>query len=256
MSKIISIVNQKGGVGKTTTAYNLAYSLSRYEKKVLLIDLDPQGNCSLALGIDPSLSKKTVSELLTGKTDLKKAIRKTEFNFSIIPSNLSLALCESSLSNEGSLSYTILKEKLQDPKIEQFDYVIIDLPPSLGFLATTGLVASDSLIIPIQCEYYSLNNLTQLFATISNIKNKFNLKINILGILLTMFDSRTNLSIESENEIRSAFKEYVFTTIIPRNISIPEALYNSKPVGKYKPTSLGARAYLALAREIIEKSSQ
>ena len=255
MPEIIAITNQKGGVGKTTTAYNLAASLSRYNKRILLIDLDPQGNCSQAIGIDPSLSRKTISTLLLGENPLKKCIRKTSIlNISLVPANLTLAMVESKLlSSQGKADVGLLKEKLNEAKeVRLFDFVIIDCPPSLGFLSLNALTACRSLIIPFQCEYFALDALAQLLATITTIQRTSNPELEIMGLLLTMFDPRTKLSVEVSQEIKSNFRDRVFTTIIPRNISIPEAIAKGVPVNQYKPGSAGSLTYASLAREVME----
>ena len=253
MNQIIAITNQKGGVGKTTTSYNLASALSKYNKKILLIDMDPQGNCSLALGMDPTSSKRTISELLLGQIDFKKSIHKTSFeNISIIPANLTLAMVESSLQKEGKSSVSLLKEKLQEKQINLFDFVIIDCPPSLGFLSLNALTAANYLIIPVQCEYFALDALAQLLSTVYQVQNTSNPNLEIMGILLTMFDSRTKLCVDIAQEIRSQFKDKTFATSIPRNISIPEAIAKGLPVNKYKPTSAGALTYASLSREVME----
>lgn len=258
MTQIIAITNQKGGVGKTTTAYNLASSLARYNKRVLLIDMDPQGNCSQALGIDPTLSKRTMSELLLGQCDLKHTIRKTNFsNISIISSNLTLAMVESNLILQGKSSTTILREKIMDAKsIRLFDYILIDCPPSLGFLSLNALNCADSIIVPMQCEYFAMDALAQLLSTVAHLQQNENPSLSILGILLTMYDPRTKFSMDIEKEVRNNFKDHVFTTVIPRNVSIPEAIANGLPVNHYKPNSAGSLTYAALAREVIERVSQ
>ena len=254
MSEIIAITNQKGGVGKTTTAYNLASSLTRYNKRVLLLDLDPQGNCSQALGIDPTLSKRTVSELLLSTSDLKHCIRKSAFeNISIISANLTLAMVESTLFAQGKNSTLLLKEKLTGKELNLSDYILIDCPPSLGFLSLNALNAADSILIPVQCEYFALDALAQLLSTIANVQRGENPSLSILGILLTMYDQRTKLSMDIAKEVKANFKDYVFLTTIPRNVSIPEAIANGVPVNQYKPNSLGALTYAALAREVIER---
>lgn len=253
MKEIIAITNQKGGVGKTTTSYNLASALSKYNKKILLIDLDPQGNCSLALGMDPTSSKRTIAELLLGQVELKKAIHKTAFeNIHIIPSNLTLAMVESTLNSQGRASLTLLKERLSEKQSNLYDFIIIDCPPSLGFLSLNGLVASNHLIIPVQCEYFALDALAQLLSTIYQIQTNHNPELEIMGILLTMFDSRTTLCVDIAQEIRSQFKDKVFTAVIPRNVSIPEAIVKGMPVNRYKPTSAGSLTYASLAREVLE----
>lgn len=253
--EIIAITNQKGGVGKTTTAYNLASSLSRYNKRVLLVDMDPQGNCSQAIGFDPSFSRKTISTVLLGDVELKKAIRKTNTNnVSLLPANLTLAMVESRLlSTRGEADIYLLKHVLEESKeTKLYDFIIIDCPPSLGFLSLNALTAANSLIIPVQCEYFALDALAQLLATLTKVQHTSNPELDIMGILLTMFDPRTKLSVEISQEVRSSFKDKVFTTAIPRNVSIPEAIAKGIPVNEYKPGSAGSLMYAALAREVIE----
>jgi len=250
----IAITNQKGGVGKTTTAYNLASALSKYNKRILLIDLDPQGNCSSAIGVDPTLSKKTVSELLLGTVDLRKAIHKTAYpSIQIIPANLTLAMAESSLAKEGvSPSTLLLKKQLAQPDLALYDFVLVDCPPSLGFLSLNGLNAADFLLVPVQCEYFALDALAQLLSTVSQVQRSTNPSLEIMGLLLTMYDPRTKLSAELAQEVRQTFREKVFTTVIPRNVSIPEAIARNVPVSVYKPQSQGALSYASLAREVME----
>ncbi len=256
MTEIIAITNQKGGVGKTTTAYNLAASLAHYNKRVLLVDMDPQGNCSQALGIDPTLSKRTMSELLLGKSDLHHCIRKTNFdNISILSANLTLAMVESNLLTQGKSSTKLLREILSRKEINLFDYVLIDTPPSLGFLSLNALNAADSILVPVQCEYFALDALAQLLSTLYNVQEKDNRSLKILGILITMYDPRTKLSLDITKEIRNNFKDHVFLTSIPRNVSIPEAIAKGMPVSYFRPQSAGSLSYLALAREVIERVS-
>ena len=261
MSEIIAIINQKGGVGKTTTAYNLASSLSRYNKRILLIDLDPQGNCSQAIGIDPTILKRTASDLLLGLAEMRKIIKKTNLNsVSLIPANLSLAMVESTLlNNNKETRIDILKKRLEEKEAQLYDFIIIDCPPSLGFLSLNALTAADSLIVPVQCEFFALDALAQLLATITQVQRNSNKHLEIMGLLLTMFDPRTKLSTDIAQEVRNSFKDHVFTSIIPRNVSIPEAIAKGLPVNQYKPGSSGALAYMSLAREVmayVEKKAQ
>jgi chromosome partitioning protein len=254
MKEIITVVNQKGGVGKTTTSYNLASALSRYNKRILLIDMDPQGNCSSAMGIDPTLSKKTIAELLLGQIDLRRSIRRTGIaGVSMIPANLTLAMVESSLTSSGQKAdVTLLRQRLAAEDSDLFDFVLIDCPPSLGFLSLNALTAAKSLIVPVQCEYFALDALAQLLSTISQVQRSTNPDLDIMGLLLTMFDPRTKLSSEIASDVRKTFRNHVFTTVIPRNVSIPEAIAESLPVNEYKPSSVGSLTYAALAREVME----
>ena len=258
MAEKIAVINQKGGVGKTTTAYNLASTLARYNKKVLLIDLDPQGNACMAYGIDISLLKRTVADLLLDEANIRKVVKKTNIKLvSILPSNLSLALVETKLLEKGkNSSKNRLKEVLEDRYTRLFDYIIIDCPPSLGYLSLNALNAADSLIIPVQCEYFALDAIAQLLATIISIQRNSNPSLEIMGLLMTMYDPRINLSLEIASKIRAESKDKVFTCVIPRNVSIPVASMKSLPVNHYKPSSKGSLSYLALAREVMEYVEQ
>jgi chromosome partitioning protein len=261
MGKIISIVNQKGGVGKTTTSINLSSSLGLLDKRVLLIDLDPQGNASTGVGVDKSDIDKSIYDALIGKTDIKEVVFKTKFkNLYLIPATINLAgvdieLIEKSRVEPGFSKGGQLKRCLDAIK-ESFDYLIIDCPPSLGILTTNALTASDSVIIPVQCEFFALEGIAQLLNTIMLAQKNLNPELDIEGVLLTMFDSRTNLGLEVVEDTRSFFKERVYDTIIPRLIRLSEAPSHGKPIAEYDSTSKGHYAYLNLAREVIMRNGK
>ncbi len=252
MQKIICIANQKGGVGKTTTAVNLSAGLGIKNRKTLLIDLDPQGNATSGVGVE-NIKEKTIYEVLIGKIDIHDAIIKTEFkNLYVIPSNENLVGVEVELVNDENRHFYLKKalEKLN----EKFDYIIIDCGPSLGILTINGLCAADSLLIPLQCEYYALEGLSKLLKTYKLVKRYYNKNLELEGILLTMYDKRTKLSFLVYKEVKSIFPTKLFTTIIPRNIKLTEAPSFGKPVIIYDPSSKGSIAYLNLAKELIKRS--
>lgn len=259
MGKIISLVNQKGGVGKTTTSINLSASLAEYNKKVLLLDLDPQGNATTGVGFNKGDIDKSIYDVFNGSADIKNVILKTDFNnLYLLPSSLQLAgidieLLEKGRENPGFQKAFQLKEKLESIK-NAFDYIIIDCPPSLGLITTNALASSDSVIIPVQCEFFALEGITQLLNAIMLTQKKLNPSLKLEGVLLTMFDITTNLGIEVIEEIRSYFKEKVYSTIIPRLIKLAEAPSHGKPIISYAPKSKGAQAYLNLAKEVIERN--
>lgn len=261
MGKIISLVNQKGGVGKTTTSINLAASLGALKKRVLLIDLDPQGNSTTGVGIDKSQIKKSVYDLIIDNADVKDVIIQTNFkNLYIIPAVINLAgadieLMERSRVQPGFSKAGQLKKKI-DPIKNLFDYIIIDCPPSLGILTTNALTASDSVIIPVQCEFFALEGIMQLLNTIMLAQKNLNPKLDIEGVLLTMLDNRTNLGLEVVEDIKSYFKERVYDTIIPRLVRLSEAPSHGKPIIAYDPHSRGTEAYLNLAKEVIERNGK
>lgn len=258
MAKIISLVNQKGGVGKTTTSINLSAALGKLGKRTLLIDLDPQGNTSTGLGINKSDIKASVYDCLNNTSEAKDAIIKTRFtNLYVMPATINLAgidieLLEMSHQDQTFKMNEQLKRKLELIK-NSFDYIIIDCPPSLGLLTTNALVASDSVIIPVQCEFFALEGITQLLNTIIMTQNRLNPKLCIEGVLLTLLDSRTNLGLEVVEEVRRFFKEKVFNTIIPRLIRLVEAPSHGEPINEYDPEGRAAEAYTNLAKEVIDR---
>lgn len=251
-SNIISIVNQKGGVGKTTTAINLASFLSENQLKTLLIDIDPQANASSGLGLKTDKINEHIYHLLIDQVDIKNVIYPTPFdNLHVIPSTRELAGAEIEMVQLVSRE-TLLRDKLDAIK-DFYDYIIIDCPPSLGLLTVNALVASDKVIIPVQCEYFALEGLSSLMDTIHLIKEYFNPSIEIAGILLTMFDKRTALNRQVALNAREFFPEFVFDTIVPRNIRLTEAPSYGLPIALYHPESQGAFAYMNLAKEVMAR---
>ncbi len=257
MGKITAIANQKGGVGKTTTAINLASSLSHYGKKVLLIDLDPQGNCSKGMGVDASLLKYTVLNYALNDVPFAKAVRKTtDDKVMLLPANLSLAAIEQEALVRGIQPDVFLLKKAFVPLKDVFDYILIDCPPSLGYLSLGALNAADDVLIPVQCEYFAMEAVAQILSAINNIRMEGNPNLDIMGFVLTMFDNRNKLSTEVSSEVLSTFKEKTFTSWIPRNVSLAESQAVGKPTVLYKPQAAGSLAYLSLAREIIAHEQQ
>lgn len=257
MGKVIALVNQKGGVGKTTSSINLAASLGALKKKVLLVDLDPQGNSTTGVGVEKK--DKSVYDLLIGEAPLEEVTVKTKFkNLYIITANINLAGADIELMEKSRLDPGFSKEaqlkKHLDIAREMFDYIIIDCPPSLGILTTNALVAADSVIIPVQCEFFALEGIMQLLNTIMIAQKKLNPTLSIEGVLLTMLDNRTNLGLEVVEDIKSYFKEKVYDTIIPRLVRLSEAPSHGKPIIAYDPHSRGTEAYLNLAKEVIERN--
>ena len=261
MGKVISLVNQKGGVGKTTTSINLSASLAVLGKKVLLIDLDPQGNTTTGVGINKGDIEKSVYDVLIGQSSIEEAMIKTKYkNLYVIPATINLAgldieLVEKSKQESGFLKGEQLKTHLKDIK-EQFDFIIMDCPPSLGLITTNALAASNSVIIPVQCEFFALEGITQLLKTIMLAQKGLNPTLDIEGVLLTMLDSRTNLGFEVVEDIRKFFKEKVYNTIIPRLIRLTEAPSHGEPIIAYDPKSRGSEAYMNLAKEVIERNGK
>jgi chromosome partitioning protein len=252
MSRIIAIANQKGGVGKTTTAISLSSSLAHFDRKVLLIDMDPQGNSSRGVGTDISVLNKTIYDVFLKDHDINRIIKKTPMkNLELIPSNLKLAQTEAEAVHRVEKPYFLLKKALGELK-KQYDYMIVDCPPSLGLLSINALVAANTILIPVQCEYFAMEAVAQILASIAKVQTSYNPDLAIEGFLLTMYDSRTRLGTEISTQVRGLFKENTFLTQIPRNISLPEASARGIPITLYRPTSSGSLAYLSLAKEVID----
>lgn len=254
MGKIIAITNQKGGVGKTTTTVNLAAALAKMGRKVLLVDLDPQGNASMACNIDINSLSLTCNELLLGETDIRSAIISTPENFHLLPSNADLTEAEIRLVQVEQREMQ-LRNHLATVKAE-FDYILIDCPPSLNMLTANALVAADSVLIPMQCEYYALEGLSSLINTIGQLKKSANPYLKIEGLLRTMFDNRSRLTQDVSAQLHEHFPDLVYRTAIPRNIRLAEAPSHAQSIIAYDINSTGAVAYLALAGEVLRRDQE
>lgn len=253
MAKVIAIANQKGGVGKTTTAVNLSSCLAYKGKKVLVIDIDPQGNTTSGLGIDKKNIGKSIYEVLINDEEIENAITDTLIDtLKICPSNIQLVGAEVELVSVISRE-TRMKVSISSVKNE-FDYIIIDCPPSLGLLTLNALTAADTILVPIQCEYYALEGLSQLMNTVKLVQRHLNPSLDVEGVVLTMFDARTNLSIQVVEDVKKFFKNKVYKTIIPRNVRLSEAPSFGLPIILYDAKSKGAECYLDLAQEVIDYS--
>ncbi|TGL17283.1 ParA family protein [Leptospira levettii] len=253
MGKIVSISNQKGGVGKTTTAINLASNLVDLGKKVLLLDIDPQGNSGSGLGLEVQSLNKTTYEVMIGELSAREAIQKTFVpNLDIIPSNINLSGLEVDFLGIEKKEFK-LKDALASIK-ESYDYILIDCPPSLGVLTINALCASQSLMITLQTEYFALEGLSQLMRIISLVQSQWNPSLSLEGVLLTMYDKRTNLANQVADDVRNYFKEKVYETVIPRNVKLSEAPSFGKPINYYDPDGVGAKSYKSLAEEIVGRA--
>ena len=255
MGRIIAIANQKGGVGKTTTAINLSASLASLGKKVLAIDMDPQGNMSSGLGVDKNEVEKTVYDLIIGNIGIEECIYEEVIeNLDVLPSNIDLSAAEIELIGVDNKEY-ILRDKVNKVK-EKYDFIIIDCPPALSMLTINAMTTSDSVLVPIQCEYYALEGLSQLIHTIELVQERLNPELEIEGVVFTMYDARTNLSLQVVENVKDNLNQNIYKTIIPRNVRLAEAPSYGMPINLYDPKSKGTESYLLLAEEVINKGEE
>lgn len=255
MERTIVVANQKGGVGKTTTAINLAASLAELGKKVLVVDMDPQGNTTSGLGIDKEQAENTVYELMLEECSVEDAIMESEYkNLSVLPSNINLAAAEIELVGAEEKEY-ILKKEIDKVK-KNYDFVLIDCPPSLSMLTINAMCAADTVLVPIQCEYYALEGLSQLIHTINLVQDRLNPDLEIEGVVFTMYDARTNLSLQVVENVKNNLDQNIYKTIIPRNVRLAEAPSYGMPITRYDKRSTGAESYRRLAEEVIHRGEE
>lgn len=255
MGRIIAIANQKGGVGKTTTAINLSASLASLGQKVLALDMDPQGNMTSGLGVDKDEAEKTVYDLIIGNVGIEECIYENVIeNLDVLPSNINLSAAEIELIGIDNKEY-LLKEEV-DKIRDRYDFIIIDCPPALSMLTINAMTTADSVIVPIQCEYYALEGLSQLIHTIELVQERLNSSLEIEGVVFTMYDARTNLSLQVVENVKDNLNQAIYKTIIPRNIRLAEAPSYGMPITLYDPKSTGAESYMLLAEEVINKGEE